>query len=62
MTNKIICPEKITDEDIEVFKDEMMKSGSINEYKDLVMLYSLVADIDVMAISIKSVLDDNEEW
>lgn len=62
MTNKIICPEKITDEDIEVFKDEMMESGSINEYKDLVMLYSLVADIDVMAISIKSVLDDNEEW
>ena len=62
MSNKITCPEKITDEDIEVFKDEMIESGSINEYKDLVMLYSLVADIDVMAISIKSVLDDNEEW
>ena len=62
MSNKITCSNTISDEDIETFKDRMLESDSINEYKDLLMLYSLVNDMDVMAITIKGLLDDNETW
>lgn len=62
MSNKITCPNTISDEDIETFKDRMLESDSINEYKDLLMLHSLVNDIDVTAIAIKALLDDNEKW
>lgn len=62
MSNKITCSNTINDEDIETFKDRMLESDSINEYKDLLMLYSLVNDMDVMAITIKGLLDDNETW
>lgn len=62
MSNKITCPNTISDEDIETFKDRMLESDSINEYKDLLMLHSLVNDMDVTAIAIKALLDDNEKW
>lgn len=62
MSNKITCPNTISDEDIKAFEDRMLESDSINEYKDLLMLHSLVNDMDVTAIAIKALLDDNEKW
>lgn len=62
MSNKITCSNTISDEDIKAFEDRMLESDSINEYKDLLMLHSLVNDMDVTAIAIKALLDDNEKW
>lgn len=62
MSNKITCSNTISDEDIKAFEDRMLESDSINEYKDLLMLHSLVNDMDVTAIAIKALLDDNETW
>lgn len=62
MSNKITCSNTISDEDIKDFEDRMLESDSINEYKDLLMLHSLVNDMDVTAIAIKALLDDNEKW
>ena len=62
MSNKITCSNTISDEDIKAFEDGMLESDSINEYKDLLMLHSLVNDMDVTAIAIKALLDDNEKW
>lgn len=62
MSNKITCPNTISDDDIKAFEDRMLESDSINEYKDLLMLHSLVNDMDATAIAIKSLLDDNEKW
>ena len=62
MSNKITCSNTISDDDIKAFEDRMLESDSINEYKDLLMLHSLVNDMDVTAIAIKALLDDNEKW